>query len=152
MRQHGLAKQLGLAGTVIAPDFQHDVRATRVAIFLDASDALFRRSGNRTNFMQNFVSHGSSRGFPPAFFHSVSDGPQFVKSQACAFEEYVGRASNVLHLVGEVHRRLLARAFFALRRIAVYASNDDGPEDELRWIFSRLARPFFHVLARVTDK
>src|SRR5580692_1099213 len=152
MRQYRVAKQLGLAGAVIAPDFQHDVRATRVAVFLDASDAFFRRPGNRTNFMQNLVSHSISSGLTPASFHGVSDGPQLVEGQARRLEKHVGRALDVLYLVGEVHRRLLARAFFALRRIAVDASNDDGPEHELRWIFSRLARPFFHVLARVAHK
>src|SRR2546423_11314336 len=42
VRQHCFAKKSGLSDAVIAPDFQHDVRASSLSVVFNSLDALLR--------------------------------------------------------------------------------------------------------------
>jgi len=63
-----------LAGPVITPDFEHDVRATGRAIFLYTGDTFVGRAGNRANFAQHFIGDRFGRGFAPAFSMASATG------------------------------------------------------------------------------
>ena len=52
VRNHRLAEKLGLFETIVAPNFQQDVRAASGAILLDPLDALVGRAGDGANFLE----------------------------------------------------------------------------------------------------
>src|SRR5882762_2401195 len=99
VRQNFIAKQLRLSRTIVSPDFEHDMSATSSTIFFDFLNALVRRARDRADFAQQFITHGLRRGFAAARFHGVRNRLQFVESDPCGFEQHVGRALDVLHLV-----------------------------------------------------
>src|SRR5262249_32668794 len=112
--QHCVAKELDLTSAIVTPDFQQDVRAARFAILLDAVNAFIRSAGDWADFAQDVVGYGLSRGFSSALFHGRGHGAKFVEGEPGAFEQDIGRALDVLNLVGQVHGRLFARAFLTL--------------------------------------
>src|ERR1700676_3134604 len=145
MGEHGIAEEFGLAGAVVAPDFEHDVGAAGGAIFFDAGDAFFGCTGDGADFAKDFVGDGFGGGFAATGFHGVGDGLQVFASEAGAIEQDVRRVFDILHFVGEVHGGLFARAFLALGGIAADAADDDAAESEPRRIACDFARAFFHV-------
>src|SRR6266851_8591244 len=106
MRKNSLAEKFGLTRAVVAPDFEHDVRATGGTILFDALDALVGSAGNGADFAKDFVSHRFSGCSAATFFHRVRDGLKLFKAEAGAFEQGVSGAFDVLHIIGEVHVRL----------------------------------------------
>ena len=56
--EDGFAEELGLAGAVVAPDFQHDVSAAGCAIFFDALNAFFGCTGYGADLAKDFVGDG----------------------------------------------------------------------------------------------
>src|SRR5260370_3004392 len=152
MRKNSLAEKFGLTRAVVAPDFEHDVRATGGAILFDLLDALVGSAGNGADFAQDFVGHCLGGGFAAAFFHRVRDGLKLFKGEARAFEQRVSGAPDVLHLIGEVHGRLLAGAFLALCGIAANAADDDGTQHKIGDVLPCLASAFIKILERVANK
>ena len=100
VRQYFLAEQTRLFEAVVSPQFQHNMRTARRAIFLESLYALRRGACDGANFLQNGIGNGARRGLAPTSLHSLRDGPNFVEAEACAFEQRVGRAANVLHFIG----------------------------------------------------
>src|ERR1700694_5731261 len=152
MRQNSFTEKLGLAGPVITPDFKHDVRATSRAIFLNTGYAFVGRAGNRANFAQHSIGDRFGRGFAAAFFHGIGNRLTLFKSETSALEENVGRTSDVLYLVGEIHCRLFASAFLALSRITAHTADDDRAEHQVGQVLPRFASALFEILERVANK
>src|SRR5882762_9268479 len=146
MRQNSFTEKLGLAGPVITPDFEHDVRATGGAIFLNTGDTFVGRTGNRANFAQHYISDRFGRGFAAAFFHGVGNRLKLFKSEPSAIEENVGRTFDVLHLVGEIHCRLFASPLLALSRITANTADDDRAENQVGQVLPRFASALFEIL------
>jgi len=66
------------------------VGAARVTVFLDLPDAFLRRSGNGTDFAEDFVRHRFAGRLSPTPFHGVGHWTQFLEGQGCAFQQDVG--------------------------------------------------------------
>src|ERR1700682_4695419 len=47
--QYRFPEQPGLPGTIVSPDFQHDVSAAGIAVLFNSMDTFFRRPGNGTH-------------------------------------------------------------------------------------------------------
>src|SRR5438067_5729609 len=110
MRQHLASEQLDLLVPPLTPELEHHMRATGVAVLLDGGDAVGRRAGDRLALVEDLVRHLRFRRETPALLHRFGDGPNLVLPESGEIEERVGRALDVLHLVGEIHTGDLARA------------------------------------------
>src|SRR2546423_12601941 len=110
MWQHLPPEQLDLLVTPIAPELEHHVRAAGVAILLDRRDAVGRRAGDGLALVQDLVRHLGLCREPAALLHRLGNGPDLVLRQPREIKKRVSGALDVLHLVGEVHARDLARA------------------------------------------
>ena len=86
MRKHRFSEEFGLAETIVAPNFQHDVRAARRTIFFDLPNAFVRTTGYRANFSQNLVRDSLGCGFSSALLHGIGNRLKFLKRQPGAFE------------------------------------------------------------------
>src|SRR5262249_9673021 len=91
----------------------HDVRAARVPVLLDRLNAVARRAGDRLALVEEGICHLRLRGGAAALLPRLRDGADLVLVDLGEVEEDVGRALDVLHLVGEVHAADLARAVAA---------------------------------------
>ena len=80
------------SGTIVPPDFQHDVGAARIAIFFDALNAFFRRTRDGTSFSQNVIGDGPGRGSSSTAFHGIGDRLEFVEGQSRHSQQHVGRS------------------------------------------------------------
>ena len=67
-------------------------------------------------------------------------------------EQHVGRALDVLDLVGEVHAGDLARALAALGAVVVDRGDDRAADVDLAGVAPGLRRALRHVLAAVADE
>ena len=82
MWKNRFSEELRLAGAVVTPDLQHDVRGARVAVFLDAFDAFLRSAGNRSGLAQDVVCNRLRSGFAAAFLHGIGDWLEFFEGQS----------------------------------------------------------------------
>src|SRR5919204_3049668 len=103
MRQHLPPEELDLLVSPVAPELEHDVGATGVAVLLDRGDAVCGHTGDRLALVEDLVCHPRFGGEPAALLHRVGDGPDLVLRQSGEVEERVRRSFDVLHLVREVH-------------------------------------------------
>src|SRR6266480_3435177 len=103
MGQHLLPEELDLLVPAFAPELEHDVRATGVAVLLNRRDAVGRRARDRLALVEDLVRDLRLRGEAAPLLHRRGDGPDLVLCQPGEVEERVGRALDVLHLVCEVH-------------------------------------------------
>src|SRR6266705_1058503 len=151
MRNNSLAEKFGLTRAVVAPDFEHDVCKAGSTILFDPLDAFVGSASHGADSAQDFVGHRFGGGFAATFFHRVRDGLKLFKGEAGAFEQSVSGAFDVLHLIGEVHVRLLAGAFLALCGIAANAADDDGTQHKIGDVLPCLASAFIKILERVAN-
>ena len=77
MRKDLFAEQARLLEAVVAPQFQHHLRAAGGAIFLELLDTLFWRTRDGTNLVERGIGDRARGGLAAAFFHSVGDGLDF---------------------------------------------------------------------------
>src|SRR6266404_9056572 len=110
MRQDLLAEEPDLLVPVLAPQLEHHVRASRTTVLLDGRDAVVRRTGDGLALVEQRVRHLRFRGEPAALLHRLGDRADLILLDAGEVEQGVGRALDVLHLVGEIHAGDLARA------------------------------------------
>src|SRR6266508_1781807 len=143
MREHLLPEQRDLLVPPVAPELEHHVRATGVAVLLDRRDAVGGSPRDRLALVEDLICDLRLRCEPPALLHRLGDGADLVLSQACEVEQCVGRAFDVLHLVGEVHPGDLARTVASRVAVGLVDGGDDRAAD---------VDVGAHVLARVTDE
>ncbi len=89
MRKDFFTKEPRLLQPVVAPQLQHDVRATRGTVLFQFFDALRRRSRNRADLVENGVRRRARRGLPASLLHGFRDGTNLFKGEAGAFEQRV---------------------------------------------------------------
>src|SRR5947208_6415955 len=142
MRQHLFAEQLDLLVPPVAPELEHHVRATGLAVLLDRSDAVGRSACDRPALVEDLVRHLCLRSEPSAVLHRFGHGLDFLLRQPGKVEQRVGRTLDVLHLVGEVHPCDLARPVAPLVSIRLVDRRHDRAAD---------VDVGSDVLARVTD-
>src|SRR5260370_41870326 len=82
MRKNSIAEKFGLTRAVVAPDFEHDVRATGGTILFDPLDAFVGSAGNGADFAQDFVSHRFGGGFAATFLYRVRTGLKLFNGEA----------------------------------------------------------------------
>src|SRR5690349_24983366 len=99
MWQDFLAKKTRLLQPIIAPEFQHHLRAARGVVLFELFDALSGRAGDGTNFVERGIGNSASGGFAPAFLHGLGDWLKFIAREPGALEARVRRAFDVLHFV-----------------------------------------------------
>src|SRR5918995_6164456 len=114
MRQDLLPEEADLVVPLVAPQLEHDMRATGVAVLLDRGDAVRRRARDRLALVEDRVRHLRLRREPAALLHRLCDRADLVLLQPREVEQGVGGALDVLHLVGEVHPGDLTRAVATL--------------------------------------
>src|SRR5215211_7552697 len=129
LRQHLVAEQADLVVPSFAPQLEHHVRAAGVAVLLDRLDAVGGRACDRPALVEQRVVHQRLRRHPPAALHRIRDRPDLLLFDPREVEERVGSATDVLHLVREIHRRDLARAVAPDVAVRLVDRRDDRAAD-----------------------
>src|SRR6266487_3597129 len=129
MWQHLRAEQLDLLVAPFAPELEHHVRATGLAVLLDRRDAVGGRSGDRLALVEDLVRDPRLRGEASTLVHRFGDGLNLLLRQPCEVEQRVGRTFDVLHLVREVHAGDLASTVSAGSSIGCVDRCDDRAAD-----------------------
>src|SRR5438034_3227602 len=138
-----LAEEPDLLVPRVAPELEHDVRATRRTVLLDRCNTVRGRACDRLAAIEERVGHFGFRGESSSALHRLGDGSELRHLDPGELEQRVCGASDVLELVGEVHPGDLPRALAAGCPVALVDRSDEGAAD---------VDVSIDVLARVADE
>src|SRR5207247_2240793 len=129
MRQHLASEQLDLLVPSVAPELEHHVGTSGLAVLLDRGDAIGRCTCDRLALVEDLVGHLRLRRETSTLLHRFGDGPDLALLETGEVEERVRGSLDVLHLVGEVHAGDLTRAVAPCVPIGLMDRRDDRAAD-----------------------